>query len=67
MGAALIFGTAVAILTSVTPPQERGKALGIYTTAVYLGLSMGPFLGGFACHQFRLAQYFFSERSAGVS
>src|SRR5512136_1815874 len=46
MGGALIYGTAVAILTAVTPPQERGKALGIYTTAVYLGLSIGPFLGG---------------------
>jgi len=45
-GSAMIFGTAVAILTSVTPPEQRGKALGIYTTAVYLGLSMGPFLGG---------------------
>jgi EmrB/QacA subfamily drug resistance transporter len=45
-GSAMIFGTAVAILTSVTPPGQRGKALGIYTTAVYLGLSMGPFLGG---------------------
>jgi EmrB/QacA subfamily drug resistance transporter len=46
-GSALIFGTAVAILTSSTPPQRRGRALGIYTTAVYLGLTMGPFLGGF--------------------
>jgi EmrB/QacA subfamily drug resistance transporter len=45
-GSAMIFGTAVAILTSVTPPENRGKALGIYTTAVYLGLSIGPFLGG---------------------
>lgn len=45
-GAALIFGTAVAILTTVTPPQDRGKAIGIYTTAVYIGLSVGPFLGG---------------------
>jgi MFS family permease len=27
-------------------PEHRGKALGIYTTAVYLGLSMGPFFGG---------------------
>ena len=45
-GSAMIFGTAVAILTSVTPPENRGKALGIYTTAVYLGLSMGPFFGG---------------------
>ena len=45
-GAALIFGTAVAILTTVTPPEQRGKAIGIYTTAVYIGLSAGPFLGG---------------------
>jgi EmrB/QacA subfamily drug resistance transporter len=52
MGGALIFGTAVAILTSVTPPNDRGKALGIYTTAVYLGLSMGPFLGGFLTSTF---------------
>jgi len=52
MGGALIYGTAVAILTAVTPPADRGKALGIYTTAVYLGLSLGPFLGGFLTGQF---------------
>ena len=51
-GAALIFGTAVAILTEVSPVAERGRALGIYTTAVYLGLSLGPFLGGFLVQQF---------------
>ncbi|HUK39004.1 MAG TPA: MFS transporter [Methanomicrobiales archaeon] len=47
MGGALIYGTAVAILTAVTPHADRGKALGIYTTSVYMGLSLGPFLGGF--------------------
>jgi EmrB/QacA subfamily drug resistance transporter len=46
MGSAMIFGTGVAILTSIFPPGERGRALGIYTTAVYVGLSVGPFLGG---------------------
>jgi EmrB/QacA subfamily drug resistance transporter len=51
-GSAMIFGTAVAILTSVTPPEHRGKALGIYTTSVYLGLSMGPFLGGILTDRF---------------
>jgi EmrB/QacA subfamily drug resistance transporter len=45
-GGAMIFGTSVAILTSVFPPGERGKALGIYITAVYFGLTVGPFLGG---------------------
>lgn len=42
----MIFGTGVAILTSVYPPEERGRALGINVAAVYLGLSLGPFLGG---------------------
>lgn len=51
-GAALIFGTSVAILTEATPITERGRALGIYTTAVYLGLSLGPFVGGFLTTQF---------------
>ncbi|MDD1717034.1 MAG: MFS transporter, partial [Methanoregulaceae archaeon] len=46
IGSSMIFGTAVAILTSVFPPGERGKALGVYITSVYLGLSLGPFLGG---------------------
>ena len=46
MASAMAFGTAVAILTSVFPPEERGKVLGINVTAVYTGLSAGPFLGG---------------------
>jgi EmrB/QacA subfamily drug resistance transporter len=45
-GSAMIFGTGVAIITSVFPVGERGKALGITIAAVYIGLSLGPFLGG---------------------
>lgn len=52
IGAAMIFGTSVAILTSVYPPGERGKALGITVAGVYLGLSIGPVIGGF------LTQYY---------
>jgi EmrB/QacA subfamily drug resistance transporter len=66
MGAALIFGTAVAILTSVTPPRERGKALGIYTTAVYLGLSMGPFIGGFLTTSFGWRSIFLINVPLGI-
>ncbi|MGQ9521670.1 MAG: MFS transporter [Anaerolineae bacterium] len=46
VGGAMIFGTGVAILTSVFPPQERGRVLGLNVAAVYVGLSVGPFLGG---------------------
>jgi EmrB/QacA subfamily drug resistance transporter len=49
-GGAMIFGTGIAILTSVFPPKERGRALGINTAATYLGLSLGPVLGGFLTH-----------------
>jgi len=52
LGGAMIYGTGVAILSSVFPPGERGKALGIYIMSVYFGLTMGPFLGGV------LTQYF---------
>jgi EmrB/QacA subfamily drug resistance transporter len=43
---AMIFGTSMAIITSVFPVGERGRALGINITAVYLGLSTGPIIGG---------------------
>jgi MFS family permease len=46
IGGAMIFGTGVAILTSVFPPGERGRALGLNVAAVYTGLSLGPFVGG---------------------
>ncbi|MCU0243704.1 MAG: MFS transporter [Acidobacteria bacterium] len=50
VGGAMIFGTGVAILTSVYPPGERGRALGLNTAAVYIGLSLGPVAGGFLVH-----------------
>ncbi|MCL6478849.1 MAG: MFS transporter [Peptococcaceae bacterium] len=50
VGSAMIFGTGMAILTSVFPPRERGKVLGINVATVYVGLSLGPVLGGFLNH-----------------
>jgi len=47
IGSAMIFTNGVAILTSVFSILERGKVLGINVGAVYLGLSLGPILGGF--------------------
>jgi len=46
IGGAMMFGTNMAILTSVFPPGQRGRAMGINVTAVYAGLASGPFLGG---------------------
>jgi EmrB/QacA subfamily drug resistance transporter len=46
VGGGMIFGTGVALLSSVFPPERRGLALGWNVAAVYLGLSLGPPLGG---------------------
>jgi MFS family permease len=52
IGSAMIFGTGTAILVNVFPMRERGKVLGINASSVYLGLTLGPFIGGL------LTQYF---------
>jgi EmrB/QacA subfamily drug resistance transporter len=46
IGSSMIFANSVAIITDLYPPGERGYALGINVTAIYAGLSTGPFLGG---------------------
>jgi len=52
VGASMLFGTGVAILTSVFPPNRRGFALGFSVSSVYLGLTCGPLLGGWVTHYF---------------
>jgi EmrB/QacA subfamily drug resistance transporter len=46
IGAAMIFGTGTAMLTSVIEPHKRGSMLGVSVALTYLGLSLGPPLGG---------------------
>jgi len=46
IGGAMIFSTGTAMLISAYPAGERGKMLGINIAAVYVGLTVGPFIGG---------------------
>ena len=66
IGSAMIFGTGVAILTSVFPVEERGRALGINVASVYLGLSLGPFLGGFLTQHFGWRSIFLASVPLGL-
>jgi EmrB/QacA subfamily drug resistance transporter len=43
---AMIFGTGIAIITSVTPSHKRGAALGTVAACVYIGLTLAPAVGG---------------------
>ena len=49
---AMIFGTALAIITSVFPARARGLPLGLNTASVYIGLTAAPLIGGYATEVF---------------
>ncbi|MDN7026203.1 MFS transporter [Methanoculleus sp. FWC-SCC1] len=66
IGSAMIYGTGVAMITSVFPPGERGRALGINVTAVYLGLSIGPFIGGYLTELFTWRSIFLTNIPLGI-
>ncbi len=46
VSAAMLYATQMAIVSSVFPPPQRGKAIGIVVSAIYIGLMTGPILGG---------------------
>ena len=48
---AFINVTSMAMVVSAFEPHERGKALGLNITGVYVGLSLSPFLGGVLNYQ----------------
>ena len=52
IGSAMMFSTSMAIVISAFPPQERGKVIGLNVSAVYLGLSVAPILGGILTQAF---------------
>ena len=66
IGVGMIFSTSVAIVTSAFPISERGKAIGFTVSAVYLGLSMGPFLGGILTQNLGWRSIFFSSLLMGI-
>jgi len=66
IGGAMIFGTGIAILSSVFPLGERGKVLGINVAAVYVGLSVGPFLGGILTQQIGWRSIFLFNCPLGI-
>ncbi len=66
LGAAMIFGNVAAIIASLFPPGERGRALGISVTGVFLGLFLGPVLGGFLTQNLGWRSIFFLNVILGL-
>jgi len=67
IGSSMTFGTGMAILTSVFPPQERGRVLGFNVATVYTGLSLGPVLGGAMNQHLGWESIFFLNTAIGLA
>jgi MFS family permease len=67
VGASMIFGTGIAILTTSFPKEQRGKVLGFNVSFVYLGLMLGPVIGGFLTRTFGWRALFLFNVPVGIA
>ena len=67
IGGAMLAGTAVALLTTVYPANKRGRVLGINVAATYIGLSIGPALGGVLTQHLGWRSIFFLSALLGLA
>lgn len=65
-GASAMMALSQGIITSIFPPNERGKALGITGTTVAIGSLTGPFLGGILVHVAGWQTIFFINIPIGI-
>ena len=66
IGAAMLFANSPAILTKNFPSAQRGQALGLQGAMTYLGLTTGPFLGGWLTDHLGWHSVFFINVPIGV-
>jgi EmrB/QacA subfamily drug resistance transporter len=62
----MLFANAPAILTKSFPPEQRGRALGALGTFTYLGLTVGPSLGGWLAGTFGWRSVFYINVPVGA-
>ncbi len=66
LGASALMANSPAIITTVFPEQERGKALGMLGSVVSAGFLTGPILGGFLVEHFGWRSIFFINLPIGI-
>ncbi|HSO27741.1 MAG TPA: MFS transporter, partial [Anaerolineales bacterium] len=67
VGAAMLSANSPAILTKAFPARQRGQALGLQATMTYLGLTLGPFIGGWLTQAFTWRAVFFINLPVGLA
>ena len=67
LAAGMTMAVGVAIITSVFPPNERGKAMGIYAISISAALGLGPTLGGLIAEYLSWRYVFFINVPIGIA
>ena len=67
LGAAMLAANSPAILTKSFPAHQRGQALGLQATMTYLGLTVGPSLGGWLTSLFGWRVVFYINVPVGLA
>jgi EmrB/QacA subfamily drug resistance transporter len=67
LGGAMLAANSPAILTKSFPSRQRGQALGLQATMTYLGLTVGPSLGGWLADQFSWRAVFYINIPVGLA
>jgi len=66
LGAAMLSANSPAILTKSFPARQRGQALGLQATMTYLGLTVGPSLGGWLTEAYSWRAVFYINIPVGL-
>jgi EmrB/QacA subfamily drug resistance transporter len=66
LGASALMANASAILTTVYPEEDRGKALGIFGSVISAGFLTGPIVGGFLVEHLGWRSIFFINLPIGA-
>lgn len=66
LGAAMLQANSPAILTKSFPSRQRGQALGLQATMTYLGLTVGPTLGGWLSEAISWRAVFYINVPIGI-
>lgn len=66
IGAAMLASNSPAIITGNFPPEQRGRAFGLASMLTYLGLTVGPSLGGWLTQVFGWRTVFYVNVPVGA-
>lgn len=66
VASAMLFSTNMAIVAQAYPKERRGKAMGLATAVVYIGLAVGPVIGGFLNYRFGWRSIFYFTTLIGL-